>query len=211
MILFPTGINITDVEHKELLHVTTAPEQWVRDTLTDKVTLRRAALVKEWLPRLLMDTDITELPVTLEDCLQTIFSHPAYKNRAQRDAAQVPPELTYLHNIARFEGTVKHGVVRVPRDATITLIPEGIHILDLDLTCLLYYLQNVSDWVLGALLGQINRGKKKIINQYTPVFIANPTITRVPASEEGLINMIVALPEYETIPQQVDRIRASQP
>jgi len=51
MILFPASIQITEVEYLCLLHVESDPEQWLRNTLSEKARTRRDALINEWRPR----------------------------------------------------------------------------------------------------------------------------------------------------------------
>jgi hypothetical protein len=55
----------------------------------------------------------------------------------------------------------------------------------------------VEDWVLGALMGHANRGKKKMIAQYHPIIMADPSVTTMPGTEDGLIAMIVARDDYQ--------------
>ena len=55
----------------------------------------------------------------------------------------------------------------------------------------------------GDVLGQVNRGKKKMIGQYQQVLFDDSTVTTIPATEDGLIDMITNRPDYETIPQQI--------
>ena len=77
-----------------------------------------------------------------------------------------------------------------------TLFASGIDLTDTDTNCILAYVQDLSDWAIGALMGQINRGKKKMIAQYEPIIRADPAVTTMPATEDGLITMIVARSDY---------------
>jgi hypothetical protein len=51
----------------------------------------------------------------------------------------------------------------------------------------------------GAVLGRINKGKKKMLAQYHPIIMADPSVTTMPATEDGLINMIVARSDYQRL------------
>lgn len=155
MILFATGIQITQAEHLALLHLTESPEGWLRDTIAEKANLRREALIDEWRPRLFADPSATSFPADSDALAQLIISRPDYKSRAQGDAERVPPQVPSRHNIQRYEAQARTG-------ATVTMFPTGIDIPDLDRDCILAYVQDLDDWVLGALLGNINRGKKKL-------------------------------------------------
>ena len=77
----------------------------------------------------------------------------------------------------------------MPGDATVTLFADGIDLTDIDVACILAYVQDISDWVIGALMGQVNRGKKKMIAQYHPIILAESSVTTMPATENGLIEM----------------------
>jgi hypothetical protein len=204
MIIFPSGISITDTEHKSILHIVSDPEAWLLATLTEKARLRRDALIKEWRPRLFADPAVTELPAGNEALCTLIMARSDYKTRLQQDAAANPSVPLYKHATAKFEGTSRVGLTvrrpdRVPGDATVTLFASGIDLTDTDTNCILAYVQDLSDWAIGALMGQINRGKKKMIAQYHPVIVADPSVTTMPATEDGLIAMIVARSDYQRL------------
>ena len=201
MPIFSEGIKITDVEHKCLLHIESEPEQWLRDTITEKARLRREALINEWRPRLFADASVTELPASDDELCALIMARDDYKTRLQRDAAQDPPEALYKHATAKFEGTSRVGLTvrrpdRVPGDATVTLFASGIDVSDVDTNCILAYVQDLDDWVIGALMGQVNRGKKKMIAKYEPIIRADASVTTMPGTEDGLITMILARSDY---------------
>jgi len=86
------------------------------------------------------------------------------------------------------------GVVK-----TVTLFSSGITIPDLSANCVLAYVQNLEEWVIGAVLGMVNRGKKKMIKQYHPIIMADPSVTTMPATEDGLIEMILARDDYQRL------------
>ena len=70
---------------------------------------------------------------------------------------------------------------------------------DQDCGCILAYVQDLDDWIIGALLGQINRGKKNMIREWKPIILADPSVTTMPATEDGLITMIVARDDYQRL------------
>ena len=203
MIIFPTGIKITDIENKSLRHLVSDPEAWLLAAITEKARLRRDALIQEWQPRLFADSSVTELPADKEALCTLIMARDDYKTRLQQDADQDSPVTLHNHNIAKFEGTSRAGKTvkrldRVLSDATGSLFPSGMDLSDIDCACILAYIQDLSDWVLGALMGQINRGKKQIIGEWQPTILADPDVATMPATEEGLINMIVARDDYQS-------------
>jgi hypothetical protein len=127
-----------------------------------------------------------------------------YKTRLQQDAAQNPPVTLHKHATAKFEGTSRAGMTvrrpdRVPSDATVTLFADGIDLTDIDANCILAYVQDLGDWVIGALMGMVNRGKKKMIAQYHPIIMADSSVTTMPATEDGLITMILARSDYQRL------------
>ena len=199
---FSEGIKITENEYKCLLHVVADPEAWLLAILVNKSRRRRAALIDGWLPALYADSSVTELPASDDELCALIMARDDYKTRLEQDAAQDPPAPLYKHATAKFEGTSRAGMAirradRVPGDATVTLFADGIDLDDIDVNCIMAYVQDLDDWVVGALMGQINRGKKKIIAQYEPIIRADSDVTTMPATEDGLINMIVARADYK--------------
>jgi hypothetical protein len=170
----------------------------------EKARVRRDALINEWRPRLFADESVTELPADDEALCALIMARSDYKTRLQQDAVADPPVPLDRHNTAKFAGTSRVGKTvrrpdRVPGDATVTLFASGINLGDTDTNCILAYVQDLDEWVIGALMGQINRGKKKMIAQYEPIIRADPSVTTMPATEDGLINMIVARDDYKAI------------
>jgi hypothetical protein len=198
MIIFPTGITITDIEQKCLLHIVSDPEAWLSSVIAEKAVLRRDALIAEWRPRLFADSSITELPADANSLATLIIARDDYQTRLQQDP------IVDKHSTAKFEGTSRAGKTvrrpdRVPGDATVTLFSSGITVTDTDADCILAYVQDVDDWVIGALMGQVNRGKKRMIAKYEPIIRADPAVTTMPATEDGLINMIVARSDYQRL------------
>ena len=202
MIIFTNGIKISEIENSSFLHVESNPEGWVLAAITEKARLRREALINEWRPTLFADDSVTELPASDDEMCALIMARDDYKTRLQQDAAQDPPVPLVKHATAKFEGTSREGMAvrrpdRVPGDATVTLFASGIDLSDTDTNCILAYVQDIPNWVIGALMGQINRGKKKMIKKYHPIIIADPRVITMPATEAGLINMIVARDDYK--------------
>tara|TARA_Y100000310_G_C20689493_1_gene821277 strand:+ start:2288 stop:2914 length:627 start_codon:yes stop_codon:yes gene_type:complete len=207
MKLFPYGIKVTQTEYTSLLHIESNPEQWLRNSILEKAKLRQEALINEWRPKLFADPDIAEIPANANALAQLIISHKDYKSRAQTNTESTPKEKPYHHNIDRFNGKIRRGIARIPSAATVTLFPNGIDLPSLDCNCILAYVENLDDWVLGALLGHINRGKKKMILEWQPKLFTDPKTSNIPANEEELIKIIVNLPNYKT---QVELLRAEK-
>jgi hypothetical protein len=88
---------------------------------------------------------------------------------------------------------------RIPSDATVTLFESGIDLSETDTNCIMAYVQDLEDWVIGALMGQVNRGKKLMIRKWHPIIMADSSVTTMPATEDGLVAMIVARDDYQRI------------
>jgi hypothetical protein len=115
-----------------------------------------------------------------------------YKTRVQQDATLTPAVSPARDNIARHGAIDRSG-------STVTLFEDGINLADMDTQCILAYVQDLDDWVLGALLGQMNRGKKKMLAQYQPIILDDPSVTTMPATEDGLVAMILARADYQRL------------
>ena len=190
MILFPDGIKITTLEQACLSHMVPDTEASIQSSLTAKIDFCRDALIEAWRPTLFADSSVTELPADSTALVELIFAREDYKTRLEHDAAKDPPEALYKYATAKFEGTSRVG------DATVTLFASGINVADIDANCVLAYNQDLGDWVIGALMGRVNRGKKRMIKQYYPIILADTDVTAMPGTEDGLIEMILARADY---------------
>ncbi len=164
MKLFPTGITITELERSFLPD---DAEGWLMGLLDDKTLRRRDALIREWAEALEHSSErvptltrtrakfITNQTTPISWTRQvggrtrSVTKGP-YQTRLEQDAVNSVP--LNLHQTARFNAIDRDG-------PTVTLLPDGIGISDEDAGCLLAYLQDISDWILGALLGQITKGE----------------------------------------------------
>ena len=192
MIIFPTGVIITGTENSSLLHIVPDAEAWVTSTIAEKARLRRDALISEWRPRLYADDSVIELPANPDDLGTLILARSDYKTRAQQDSEADPVVATSTTQKAKYDAVSRSG-------STVTLFSSGITLPDLSGNCILAYVQNLEEWLIGALMGQVNRGKKKMIAQYHPVIMADASVTTMPATEYGLITMILARSDYQRL------------
>ncbi len=190
MKIFPAGIPITDVEKKCLLHMVVDVDVWLQRALRTKAHARRLALVHEWRPRLMSDPAVVSLPNNDVVLSELIMAHGDYTSRAQQDV--VSGESESFRNRNNFDG-------RNPvRDRSTTLLRGGLDLPDDDAAVILAYVQNVEEWVIGAIAGQINRGRKLLIAEYMPILLADPSVADLPGDEDELIDLITARPDYVT-------------
>ena len=192
MIIFPTGIVLTANENSSLLHVVPDAETWLFSTITEKARLRRDALIEEWRPTLYADASVTELPANPDDLATLILARDDYRTRAQKDAAAEPVVTTSTTNKDKYDAVTRSG-------STVTLFGSGITIADLAGNCILSFVQGLDEWIYGALMGQINRGKKKMIAKYHPIIMDDASVTTMPATEDGLVTMILARADYQRL------------
>jgi hypothetical protein len=192
MTIFPSGIVLTANENSCLLHVVPDSETWISSTVAEKARLRRDALIEEWRPRLYADPSVTELPADPDDFATLILARGDYTTRLEQDAAADPVVSTSTANKDKYDAVSRSG-------STVTLFGSGINLADLTGNVILAYVQNLEEWVYGALMGQINRGKKKMIAQYHPIIMADSSVTTMPATEDGLITMILARSDYQRL------------
>jgi len=213
MKLFSTGIDLTPTEYECLRHINASPEDWLLGVLQEKIVRRRHDLIELWRPRLLADDSISELPATESGICEVIFAHFDYQTRTELETANKSADNPSLLNatsrrltdksrvavdtISKFN-TAKYNAVSRGGDAT-TLFSSGIDISDLDTKCLQAYVVDIEDWIHGALMGQVNRGKKKMIAQYHPIIMDDASVTTMPATEDGLITMILARSDYQRL------------
>ena len=192
MIIFNTGIELTANENSCLVHMVPDAEAWVTSTIAEKAKRRRDALIEEWSPRLYADASVTELPADPDDLATLILGRSDYKTRAQQDSAADPVVATSTTQKDKYDAVSRSG-------STVTLFSSGITIPDLSGNCMLAYVQNLEEWVIGALMGMVNRGKKKMIAQYHPIIMDDASVTTMPATEDGLITMILARSDYQRL------------
>ena len=192
MIIFSSGIVLTANENSTLLHIVPDAEAWITSVVAEITRLRRDALIEERRPVLYADDIVTELPAKPDDLAALILARSDYRTRVQKDAAADPVVATSTHNKDRYDAVTRSG-------STVTLFSSGITIADLSGNVILAYYQNLEEWLYGALLGMVNRGKKKMIAQYHPIIMADSNVTTMPATEDGLITMILARSDYQRL------------
>ena len=192
MIIFDSGIVLTANENSTLLHMVDNAETWITNTIAEKAIIRRDALITEWRPILYADDSVTELPANDDDLATLILARSDYRSRAQKDAAADPVVPISTAQRDTYAAVTRSG-------STVTLFSSGITITDLSANCMLAYVQNLEEWTIGAVMGQVNRGKKKMIAQYHPIIMADASVTTMPATEDGLITMILARSDYRRL------------
>lgn len=86
MIIFPSGITISDADAVALQHDLISIEDWVSGAIRGKINNCRKRLTNQWLPILLNDPDIDAIEASPEGFIQQVISHRLYANRVEREA-----------------------------------------------------------------------------------------------------------------------------
>jgi hypothetical protein len=77
---------------------------------------------------------------------------------------------------------------------TVTLTVE---ISDHNAKVLLNDILNIDDWVQAAVVGKINNCKKRMAIEATAVLKADASVETMPATDDGLIDALLARPDYK--------------
>ena len=189
MNILTSGIVLTANENSCLLHAVSDAEAWVTSTIAEKAEMRRNALNEAWRPTLYADSSVTELPADPDDLATLILARSDYRTRAQQDAAEDPVIPVSTMQRDKYAAVSRSG-------STVTLFASGITIVDWSGNYILAYIQNLEEWVIGAVMGMVNRGKKKMIRKYHPIIMDDASVTVMPGTEDGLISMILARSDY---------------
>ena len=78
---------------------------------------------------------------------------------------------------------------------------NGITVLtlsDIDIAALDNDLLSKKDWFTAAIVGKINNCKKRMIREWQPILFSDPEVVSIPATDEGMIAMIIARDDYKT-------------
>ena len=67
----------------------------------------------------------------------------------------------------------------------------------LEESVLMHDLLDANEWVVGALDGKINNCKKRMLEQARQVLYADESVTQIPATDDRIIEMYVARPDYK--------------
>lgn len=187
MILFGgIGIDISPEDAACIQHHVGDIEGWVLSAVQEKIRARKEALLRHWTPIFLADPNLT-IPATEAEFLAAIFTHPDYQDRKTADPDAVA-------DFRPFPMT--------PIGIGVKLFPAGITIDDVDAQCVLAYIIDWEDWVRGAVIGMISRGKKKMLREWVPKLLADPGVVTIPTNEDRLIGLITARADYKTLPAQ---------
>lgn len=58
--------------------------------------------------------------------------------------------------------------------------------------------EGVEQWVRNAVAGKCLQGSKKLIEEWTPILIADPEVKTLPADESEFIALVTARDDYQS-------------
>ncbi len=58
-------------------------------------------------------------------------------------------------------------------------------------------LSSKKEWLKDAWIGKINACKKRLIQEWYPKLMADPSVDSIPANEEGFIELVTSRPDYK--------------
>jgi hypothetical protein len=85
MIIFPKGIEVSEIDASCLLNDIYSIEDWVNGAIDGKISNCRKRLIRQWQPLLFADPNIKTIPGNEDELIKLILSHPDYQDRAARD------------------------------------------------------------------------------------------------------------------------------
>ncbi|MBI9085376.1 MAG: hypothetical protein JEZ11_17405 [Desulfobacterales bacterium] len=68
---------------------------------------------------------------------------------------------------------------------------------DVDVAVLKNDLVDIELWVSSAVVGKIAACKKRMIAEWTPRLMADPSVVSIPANEDDLITLITSRADYQ--------------
>jgi len=87
MIIFPSGIHISESDTLALENDLLSIEEWVTLAIEGKINNSYKLLTTEWIPRLLADDSVSAIAGNKESLISQIVNHPEYLNRREREVA----------------------------------------------------------------------------------------------------------------------------
>jgi len=80
-----TGIEISDVEvlclQNDLLDI----DDWILKAVAGKINNCKKRMIRDWIPRLMADPDLTSIPSDEDALIQSIVDRDDYMNRQERE------------------------------------------------------------------------------------------------------------------------------
>jgi len=68
---------------------------------------------------------------------------------------------------------------------------------DFDLECMRYLISDPNQWIVGAIAGKVEAAKSRLKSKYVPILLADPAITSMPSTENGVLQKILNYEGYK--------------
>lgn len=67
---------------------------------------------------------------------------------------------------------------------------------DFDLECMRYLIADPERWIVDAIAGKVEAAKSRMKAHFWPILLADTAVTSMPATEQGLLENILAYDGY---------------
>ena len=71
-----------------------------------------------------------------------------------------------------------------------------INVDDFDLKCMRYLISDPEKWLIDAVAGKVDASKSRMKSHFSSILLADPKVTSMPATEQGLLEKILAYDGY---------------
>lgn len=85
MKLYPSGKTISNRKEKCLKNDLLDIKDWVDKAIEGKINNCKKRMINEWMPKLMADPNVTEIPANEDALIDFITARPDYKNRVDRE------------------------------------------------------------------------------------------------------------------------------
>jgi|21_taG_2_1085346.scaffolds.fasta_scaffold356619_1 hypothetical protein len=83
-------ITLSDLEYQILSHDLVDPSEWANLAVSQKIAKCKERLLREATDVLLNDENVTSLPATADEIIQTYLDREDYQNRIERESQSDP-------------------------------------------------------------------------------------------------------------------------
>jgi site-specific recombinase XerD len=78
-------VNLSDEQVKSLEHDLLDLNDWVQKAVEGKISKCKDRMIQQWMPKLMADPDIVNIPADESQMIKMIVNHKNYKNRSLKE------------------------------------------------------------------------------------------------------------------------------
>ncbi len=69
-------------------------------------------------------------------------------------------------------------------------------------------LLDIQNWIDACVVGKVNKCKKRLVKEWLPQLMADPSVTSIPANEDDIVDMIIQRSDYKSRVQrnEIDQV-----